>query len=131
VTGKDVDYNGSPTGYTADPQENVLYVDKHDNETLYDSNAFKLPQGTPMADRVRMQQLALSTVALGQGVAFWHAGSDMLRSKSLDRNSYNSGDHFNELDFSYQSNGFGGGLPPAPDNESKWPSCGRCSRTRR
>jgi hypothetical protein len=67
-----------------------------------------------------MQQLALSTVALGQGVPFWHAGSDMLRSKSLDRNSYNSGDHFNELDFSYQSNGFGVGLPPAPDNQPKW-----------
>ena len=73
-----------------------------------------------MADRVRMQQLSLSTVALGQGVSFFHAGTDMLRSKSLDRNSYDSGDHFNELDFSYQSNGFGVGLPPAPDNESKW-----------
>jgi hypothetical protein len=104
-----------------DPQENILYVDKHDNETLFDSNAFKLPQGTPMADRVRMQQLALSTVALGQGVAFFHAGSDMLRSKSLDRNSYNSGDHFNVLDFSYETNNFGVGLPPAPDNQAKWP----------
>lgn len=27
-----------------------------------------------------------------QGVAFFHAGSDILRSKSLDRDSYNSGD---------------------------------------
>ena len=26
-----------------------------------------------------------------QGVAFFHAGSDILRSKSLDRDSYNSG----------------------------------------
>ncbi|MGJ7440127.1 pullulanase-type alpha-1,6-glucosidase [Aquipuribacter sp. MA13-6] len=121
VTGAEVDYNGSPAGYTADPQENVIYVSKHDNETLFDSNAFKLPQGTPMADRVRMQQLGLSTVALGQGVAFFHAGSDMLRSKSLDRNSYNSGDHFNVLDFTYSSNNFGVGLPPAPDNEAKWP----------
>ena len=120
VKGSEVDYNGSPTGYTADPQENILYVSAHDNETLFDSLAFKLPQGTSMADRVRMQQLSLSTVALGQGVSFFHAGTDMLRSKSLDRNSYDSGDHFNELDFSYESNGFGVGLPPAPDNESKW-----------
>ncbi len=121
VTGAQVDYNGSPTGYTQDPQENILYVSAHDNETLFDSLAFKLPQGTPMADRVRMQQLSLSTVALGQGVSFFHAGTDMLRSKSLDRNSYDSGDHFNQLDFSYATNGFGVGLPPAPENESKWP----------
>ncbi|HEV2088234.1 MAG TPA: pullulanase-type alpha-1,6-glucosidase, partial [Cryptosporangiaceae bacterium] len=121
VTGAQVDYNGAPTGYTQDPQENVLYVSAHDNETLYDSNAFKLPQGTPMADRVRMQQVALSTVALGQGVSFFHAGSELLRSKSLDRNSYDSGDHFNVLDWSFQTNNFGVGLPPAPDNEAKWP----------
>jgi len=120
VTGKDVPYNGSPTGYTADPQENILYVSAHDNETLFDSLAFKLPQGTSMADRVRMQQLSLSTVALGQGVSFFHAGTDMLRSKSLDRNSYDSGDHFNELDFSYATNNFGVGLPPKTDNASKW-----------
>ncbi|WP_298462285.1 pullulanase-type alpha-1,6-glucosidase [uncultured Cellulomonas sp.] len=121
VTGAQVPYNGQPAGYTADPQENVLYVSAHDNETLYDSNAFKLPPGTSMADRVRMQQLALSTVALGQGVSFFHAGSDILRSKSLDRNSYDSGDWFNALDWSLQSNNFGVGLPPAPDNEAKWP----------
>ncbi|MFC3688618.1 pullulanase-type alpha-1,6-glucosidase [Aquipuribacter hungaricus] len=121
VTGKDVSYNGAPTGYTADPQENILYVSAHDNETLFDSLAFKLPQGSAMEDRVRMQQLSLSTVALGQGVSFFHAGTDMLRSKSLDRNSYDSGDHFNVLDFSYESNNFGVGLPPAPDNEDKWP----------
>jgi pullulanase/glycogen debranching enzyme len=124
VKGSEVDYNGSPTGYTADPQENVLYVSAHDNETLFDSLAFKLPQGTSMADRVRMQQLSLSTVALGQGVSFFHAGTDMLRSKSLDRNSYDSGDHFNELDFSYATNNFGVGLPPAPDNETSGRTCG-------
>lgn len=121
VTGAEVPYNGSPTGYTPDPQENVLYVSAHDNETLFDSLAFKLPQGTSTEDRVRMQQLSLSTVALGQGVSFFHAGTDVLRSKSLDRNSYDSGDHFNELNFTYGTNNFGVGLPPAPDNESTWP----------
>ena len=45
----------------------------------------------------------------------------MLRSKSLDRNSYDSGDWFNVLDYSYQTNGFGRGLPPKRDNEAKWP----------
>ncbi len=73
-----------------------------------------------MADRVRMQVLGLSAVALSQGVSFWHAGGEVLRSKSLDRNSYDSGDWFNVLDLSYRTNGFGRGLPPRADNESKY-----------
>jgi pullulanase/glycogen debranching enzyme len=44
----------------------------------------------------------------------------MLRSKSLDRNSYNSGDWWNRLDFTYASNNWGVGLPPG-ENEPKWP----------
>ena len=120
MTGADVDYNGAPTGYTLDPQEGVTYVEAHDNETLFDALIYKLPQSTSMADRIRMQTLALSTTALGQGVSFWHAGGDILRSKSLDRNSYDSGDWFNILDFSYTENGFGRGLPPRTDNEAKW-----------
>lgn len=121
VTGSQVDYNGQPTGYTEDPQEVVNYVEAHDNETLYDALVYKLPTDTAMADRVRMQTLSLATTALGQGVSFWHAGGEMLRSKSLDRNSYDSGDWFNALDFTGTTNGFGHGLPPAPDNEAKWP----------
>ena len=120
VKGSHVDYNGQPAGYTADPQEAVTYVEAHDNETLYDALAFKLPQSTSMADRTRMHTLSLATTALGQGVSFWHAGGEILRSKSLDRNSYDSGDWFNVLDYSYRTNGFGRGLPPRPDNESKW-----------
>jgi len=121
VTGADVDYNGSPTGYNEDPQEAITYVEAHDNETLFDALAYKLPTSTHMDDRVRMQTLALATTALGQGVSFWHAGGDLLRSKSLDRNSYDSGDWFNVLDLSKRINGFARGLPPRADNEAKWP----------
>ena len=121
VAGRDVDYNGQPAGYAADPSETVTYVDAHDNETLYDALALKLPPATTMADRVRMSTLSLSTVALSQGVVFWHAGTDLLRSKSLDRNSYDSGDWFNRVDWTRKDNTFGSGLPPRPDNEAKWP----------
>jgi len=44
----------------------------------------------------------------------------MLRSKSLDRNSYDSGDWFNYLDFTMTDNGFASGLPPERDNGDKW-----------
>ena len=52
---------------------------------------------------------------------FVHAGSEILRSKSMDKNSFNSGDWFNRLFWDYSDNGFGAGLPPAPDNGSRYP----------
>ncbi len=119
-SGDEVDYNGSPAGYASSPEEVVTYVDAHDNETLWDSLTYKLPAGTSMDDRIRMNTLSLATTALAQTPSFWHAGAELLRSKSLDRNSYNSGDWFNSLDLSGQDNGFGRGLPPAGDNSSKW-----------
>ena len=73
-----------------------------------------------MADRVRMNTVALSTTALAQGPSFWHAGTDLLRSKSLDRNSFNSGDWFNRIDWSYDDSTWGSGLPPRGDNFAKW-----------
>ncbi|MCV2395450.1 pullulanase-type alpha-1,6-glucosidase [Actinotalea sp. M2MS4P-6] len=119
-TGAELDYNGQPAGYADSPEEVITYVDAHDNETIFDTLTLKLPTDTSMSDRVRMNTLALSTTALSQTPSFWHAGADLLRSKSLDRNSYNSGDWFNELDFTMQTNGFARGLPPEADNGAKW-----------
>ncbi|RKN75463.1 pullulanase-type alpha-1,6-glucosidase [Streptomyces klenkii] len=122
VRGADVDYNGSPAGYAAAPGDALAYADAHDNETLYDALAFKLPQSTRPADRARAQVLAMATAALSQGPALSQAGTDRLRSKSLDRNSYDSGDWFNAIHWDCaDGNGFGRGLPPARDNETKWP----------
>ncbi|MFJ7985516.1 pullulanase-type alpha-1,6-glucosidase [Streptomyces sp. NPDC096351] len=121
VKGSQVDYNGSPAGYAAAPGEALAYADAHDNETLYDALAFKLPAGTSAADRARMQVLAMATATLSQGPALSQAGSDLLRSKSLDRNSYDSGDWFNAIHWDCRDgNGFGRGLPPAADNKAKW-----------
>lgn len=124
ITGDKVDYNGAPAGYTKDPQENIVYIEAHDNETFFDAIQYKAPVETSMADRLRMQSLGLSLVALSQGVPFFHAGMDMLRSKSFDRDSYNSGDWFNALHFDYSDNGWGHGLPIADKNESMWPVMG-------
>ena len=64
--------------------------------------------------------LGAAFVGFSQGVAYYHAGMEVLRSKSLDRNSLNSGDWFNRLDWTYTDNGFGAGLPPASDNGKDW-----------
>lgn len=119
-SGADVDYFGRPAGYTSDPQENVVYVSKHDNQTLFDILAYKLPSDLPMDERVRLQVAALATVAFAQGVPFFHAGSELLRSKSLDRNSYDSGDAFNAIDWTGETHTFGVGLPRAADNRRDW-----------
>jgi pullulanase-type alpha-1,6-glucosidase len=121
LRGDAVDYNGAATGCAADPQETINYVEAHDNETLWDAIQLKAAPGTGVAERVRMQMLGLSLVALGQGIPFFHAGGELLRSKSLDRNSFDSGDWFNRLDFSCSSNNWGVGLPPASENEAHWP----------
>ena len=116
----DLDYNGQPAGYVSDPQEVVNYVENHDNQTLFDNNVYKLPVGTSTADRARVQLLGAALNAFSQGIAYFHGGVDTLRSKSMDRNSFNSGDWFNALDWSYQGNNFGVGAPIASDNADNY-----------
>jgi pullulanase/glycogen debranching enzyme len=65
--------------------------------------------------------LGISLVGLSQGIPFFTAGDDMLRSKSFDKDSYDSGDWFNRMDFTYTDNGFGSGLPIADKNQDNWP----------
>jgi pullulanase-type alpha-1,6-glucosidase len=108
---QDIPYGDQPTGYVSQPSEVVNYAENHDNLTLFDSLAFKLPRNTPSAERARVQMLAGALVAFSQGVAYFHAGQEILRSKSLDGNSYDSGDLFNLLDWTYQSNSFGDAVP--------------------
>jgi pullulanase/glycogen debranching enzyme len=115
-----IDYFGQPAGFAANPSETINYIEAHDNQTLFDINAFRLPQSTSLADRVRVQNLGAAIVLLSQGVPFIHAGQEILRSKSLDRDSYNAGDWFNRLDYSYASNNFGVGLPMAGTNQDNW-----------
>ncbi|CAM8910611.1 unnamed protein product [Rhodiola kirilowii] len=114
-------YGGVPVAYALCPSETVNYVSAHDNETLFDIVSLKTPTEISMLERCRNNHLATSIIALSQGIPFFHAGDDMLRSKSIDRDSYNSGDWFNRLDFSYNHNNWGVGLPPKEKNEKNWP----------
>jgi pullulanase/glycogen debranching enzyme len=116
----ELDYFGQRAGFAANPLETINYIEAHDNQTLFDINAFKLPANTPLADRVRVQNLGAAITLLAQGVPFIHAGQEILRSKSMDRDSYNAGDWFNKLDYSYQSNNFGVGMPMYHVNQANW-----------
>ncbi len=109
--GQVISNGGAIAGYTDNPVEQIAYADAHDNETLYDALAYKLPTSTSMADRVRYQLLGLAVPTMGQGLPFVLAGTDLLRSKSMDKNSYNAGDWYNAIDWTLSTNGFGRGLP--------------------
>jgi pullulanase len=115
-----MDYGGQPGGYVDAPGEVVNYVENHDNPTLFDINALKLPIDTSAAERARVQMLGAAFVAFSQGIPYFHAGMETLRSKSMDRNSFDSGDWFNRLDWTFSDNYFATGLPPKPDNGANY-----------
>jgi pullulanase len=125
ITGAQLNYHGQPAAYALDPPDVINYISAHDNQTLFDNNQYKIPTATTMVDRVRINNLGLALITLAQGIPFFHAGDDILRSKSFDRNSYNSGDWFNRLDWTLQTNNFAMGLPPKEDNRSDWPTMQR------
>jgi pullulanase len=116
--GADIDYNGQPAGYAQDPTEIQNYVDKHDNQTLFDNLIYKAPAG---ADLVRMQGVSLATAMLGQGIPFTHAGVELLRSKSMERDSYDSGDWYNKVDYTLGDNNFDKGLPRKDKDGDNYP----------
>lgn len=120
VKGKDIDYGGGPTGYALDPADTINYVSKHDNQTLWDNNQYRIANHVSASDRARMQILSLSYPIFAQGIPFLHMGSELLRSKSFLRDSYDYADWFNKVDFSKQSNNYNVGLPPRVKDGDNW-----------
>ena len=121
VTGAQVDYNGQPTGYTASPIEAINYCSVHDNQDFFDAVQLKSSFNDSIATRARRAVMGMSLVTLGQGLPFFQAGDDLLRSKDMDQNSYDSGDWFNKIDWSGKTANWGIGLPIASQNGGQWP----------
>ena len=120
VMASSASYPQSNVAYAGEPEETVNYVSAHDNETLFDCITLRAAKSVSLAERCRVSHLATAIVALAQGVPFFHAGDEILRSKSLDRDSYSSGDWFNRLDYSGETHNFGIGLPPARKNGDRY-----------
>lgn len=120
TTGAGINYEGQPAGYTATPLEAVNYVSVHDNQDIFDAIQVKAAEGDSSATRARRQVLSMSILALGQGIPFFQGGDDLLRSKDMDQNSYDSGDWFNKIDWTGTGNNWGVGLPIASQNSPQW-----------
>ena len=95
-----VNYSNEP--WAPEPYQCINYVSCHDNHTLWD----RLQNSNPddgEEERAKMARLAMAVVLTSQGVPFLHAGSEMLRTKRGEENSYKSPDSVNAIDWSWKS----------------------------
>jgi len=93
-------FRGLPT-WCKSPTQTINYASCHDNMSLFDRLTLSTPDAS-VKDRIRMNNLAAAIVMTSQGVPFFQAGEEMLRSKPLgngefDHNSYSSPDSVNSL----------------------------------
>ena len=114
-------YGAQSAGYAASPIEDVNYCSVHDNQTLFDAIQLKAAASDTIAMRARRQVLAMSLIALAQGVPFYQAADDLLRSKDMYYFIYKSCYLFYKIDWSQQGNNWGIGLPLANVNQAQWP----------
>jgi len=96
----DACFTGTPF-WAAQPEQCVNYVSCHDNTTLFDRIALAASEA-PFETRVCMNHLAAAFCILSQGVPFFLAGEEMLRTKpgrhgGFDENSFRSPDKVNCL----------------------------------
>ena len=98
-----IDYSRSITTWgKVEPIQSVTYAEAHDNNTLWD----KLLLTNPTDDdktRLKMHRLADSIILTSQGIPFFQAGQEFLRTKDGDANSYKSSDTVNKLDWARKS----------------------------
>ena len=107
ATGQDCDYvllkkcfRGMPD-WCKTPSKSINYASCHDGYTLFDKISSALPEAD-FAEKVRRNNFAAAIYMLSQGVPFFQAGEEMLRSKinpdgSFEHNSYKSPDSVNSI----------------------------------
>ena len=87
--------------WAAAPEQCVNYVSCHDNNTLFDRLALGAPKAS-REDLIKMNRLAAAFTMLSQGVPFFQAGEELLRTKpgkkgGFEGNSYKSPDSVNSI----------------------------------
>lgn len=95
-----INYSDAP--WTTEPWQSINYVSCHDNHTLFD----KLKISRPEADLetlIAMDKLANAIVLTSQGTPLLHAGSEILRTKNGEHNSYNLPDSINQINWNWKN----------------------------
>ena len=93
-------FMGAPA-WAEHPYQSVNYVSCHDNHTLFDRITLSVPDA-PFEELVKRNNLAAAFTILSEGVPFFQAGEEILRTKpakkgKFDHNSYRSPDRVNSL----------------------------------
>ena len=96
-------YMGGPY-WAENPKQTINYVSCHDNNTLIDRITIAVPEA-PRDIRIRMNHLAAAFYMTAEGIPFFMAGEEILRSKPDGRggmveNSYNAPDSVNAIKWS-------------------------------
>jgi pullulanase len=101
-----IDYsqvNYSDAAWAKEPTQTISYASAHDNLTLWDKIATSNSTDS-VEDRKKMNLLSGAIVLTSQGIPFFQAGEELLRSKptdetgtSFDENSYQSPDSVNSI----------------------------------
>lgn len=91
-------YNDFLCGFAQEPCETINYVSSHDNLTLFDKIK-KTNLEASFLEQEKMNRLALAIILTSQGIAFIHGGSEILRTKQGNHNSYSAGDEVNKIEW--------------------------------
>ena len=91
-----INYSFEIGDFTYKPEETINYVSAHDNLSLWDK-INKSVSKAPEEERIKMDHLAQAIIFTSQGVPFIQGGEEFLRTKYGNHNSYNAGDHINQI----------------------------------
>ncbi len=86
----------SPQAWTKQPTQMISYVSCHDDHCIGD----RLILTAPKDEHTALHKLAHTAVFTSQGVPFIFTGDEFMRSKKGVKNSYNSPDTINTIDWS-------------------------------
>lgn len=103
---KDINYDRviySHWSWANEPYQCINYISAHDNYTLWDKLAMS-NKDSSVEKRKSMNKLAAAIILTSQGIPFFQAGEEFLRTKknddgSFNHDSYNSPDRINNLEW--------------------------------
>ena len=80
------------------PDKSINAIETHDNSTAWDK-MHACCSNEDRATRQKRQRLMIACTMVAQGVPFIHAGFEFAGTKRNNSNSYNAGDHINQMDW--------------------------------
>lgn len=89
-------YDEVHCGDLANPWESINYFNAHDNLIFQDKLVASMGDVPEVKDATK---LAFGLLMTAQGIPFFHAGNEFMRSKRMHNNSYNQSMYYNGIDW--------------------------------